>query len=515
MNFYRQAAEILDKLSLKKGTVKSLVLNPKVQDKKRMYAIVCETLKYKLVLEDVIEGVGLLKTEKKVNLSKSLALVLCHDLLLTKRGPPKSILMAPAASGVVKNKSRLAAELARLKVRRGVQEISDLLPASVKNAVTIPRYVRVNTLKTTPDHALRHYIRSGYRQVEEWSKTVMQDPHLPELLILPSGTDLHADALYVRGDIIIQDKASCFPAFVLNPPPGSSVVDACAAPGNKTSHLVARMNNQGKVIAYDLDARRLDLLKRMTGKAGCNIIQAKHGSFLETNPKDEALSQVEYLLLDPSCSGSGIISRLDHLADVATASQSSSEWEEKDRLVSLSQFQISIIKHAMTFPAARKIVYSTCSVHAQENERVVETILASHPHFILAPRSQVLPTWSTRGETKSQGNLTDEQLDSLVRAYPDKDRTNGFFVACFIRRPASISGYIDAGIKETRKHDRSESEGETDKEEEEEIREDAMESPAATSTIDSIPGHPKRRKQTKKKQRKRAREGKDVEASLW
>lgn len=98
----------------------------------------------------------------------------------------------------------------------------------------------------------------------------MQDPHLPELLILPSGTDLHADALYVRGDIIIQDKASCFPAFVLNPPPGSNVVDACAAPGNKTSHVVARMNNQGKVQAYDLDVRRLELLKRMTSKAGCN-----------------------------------------------------------------------------------------------------------------------------------------------------------------------------------------------------------------------------------------------------
>lgn len=56
------------------------------------------------------------------------------------------------------------------------------------------------------------------------------------------------------------------------------------------------------------------------------VIQAKHGSFLETDPNDAFLSQVEYLLLDPSCSGSGIISRLDHLADVATtSSQSSSE----------------------------------------------------------------------------------------------------------------------------------------------------------------------------------------------
>lgn len=80
---------------------------------------------------------------------------------------------------------------------------------------------------------------------------------------------------------------------------------------------------------------------------------------------------------------------------------------EKDRLTSLAQFQTSIIQHAMTFPLARRIVYSTCSVHAQENERVVEAILASNSNFILAPRSQVLPTWSTRGEKQSQGRLTD------------------------------------------------------------------------------------------------------------
>lgn len=73
----------------------------------------------------------------------------------------------------------------------------------------------------------------------------------------------------------LQDKASCFPAHVCNPPKGAHIIDACAAPGNKTSHLSALVGNTGKIFAFDLDMRRLDLLKRLTTKAGCKSKQHK------------------------------------------------------------------------------------------------------------------------------------------------------------------------------------------------------------------------------------------------
>lgn len=101
------------------------------------------------------------------------------------------------------------------------------------------------------------------------------------------------------------------------------------------------MKNTGKIWAFDLDSRRLELLKKLTKKAGCKSkhysvkvreefaypflsidINPIHGSFLETDPNDEKYSRVEYLLLDPSCSGSGIISRLDHLVDDEDESES-------------------------------------------------------------------------------------------------------------------------------------------------------------------------------------------------
>jgi putative methyltransferase len=172
--------------------------------------------------------------------------------------------------------------------------------------------------------------------------------------VLPSKVDLHAHPLYVSGDIILQvtssdhsvcmrtlilnqDKASCFPAHVLSPPAGAHVIDGCAAPGNKTSHLASLMGNQGCFWAFDLDARRLQLLERMTNKAGCTIVHPIHGSFLEIDPKE--YPQVEYILLDPSCSGSGIVSRLDQLVD-------QTEQHDNERLENLASFQLACIQHA-------------------------------------------------------------------------------------------------------------------------------------------------------------------------
>lgn len=96
-----------------------------------------------------------------------------------------------------------------------------------------------------------------------------QDLHIPEILLLPSSVDLHDNPLLLQGKIIIQDKASCFPAFVLNPEPNSQVIDACAAPGNKTSHLSAIMKNTGKIFAFDKDQKRLNTLIKLSTRAGC------------------------------------------------------------------------------------------------------------------------------------------------------------------------------------------------------------------------------------------------------
>lgn len=90
---------------------------------------------------------------------------------------------------------------------------------------------------------------------------IVRDSLLPDVLLLPAGSRLHGNPWVDAGKLILQGRASCIPAHVLAPQPGWTVVDACAAPGNKTTHLAARMQGRGRVLAFDADRERLNRLK--------------------------------------------------------------------------------------------------------------------------------------------------------------------------------------------------------------------------------------------------------------
>src|SRR5438105_133269 len=122
-------------------------------------------------------------------------------------------------------------------MQRGVQNDVDLLAPELRVAHRTPRYARVNTLRQSEEAVRAALEQEGYT----YGREVTADPDVPALLTFPPATDLHAHPLVESGALILQDKASCFPALVLAPQPGWHVVDACAAPGNKTTHLAALM----------------------------------------------------------------------------------------------------------------------------------------------------------------------------------------------------------------------------------------------------------------------------------
>ena len=385
------AARILDKLAKKQGTIKSLVMNENQADKKYLYALVCQSLKYQQVINEIIEKSKIAIAEKLPN---SLLLVLIHDFLFGKglrnAGKYKNV--------ILRHKTRLNAELVKIKIKRKCATNEELIPAEIRNAVEIPRYVRINTLKTTTQEALKYFSKKGFKFGENASTFI--DKTVPNLIALPPNTDLHQDEYLKQGKIVLQDKASCFPAFILSPPKNSVVIDGCAAPGNKTSHLSALMENTGKIYAFDKDHKRLITLKKLTSKAGCKNIEPIHGSFLDTNPAD--YKDVEYILLDPSCSGSGIVKRLDHLTN--GIAEEETENLEQERINSLAEFQIECILHAFKFPNVKRVVYSTCSINEEENEMVVEKVLESNPMFKLV--EGVLPEWDCRGHDIIPGGFS-------------------------------------------------------------------------------------------------------------
>jgi putative methyltransferase len=176
------------------------------------------------------------------------------------------------------------------------------------------------------------------------------------------------------GQLVLQGRGSCMAAHALAPLPGWLVVDACAAPGNKTTHLAALMQGRGTVVAFDADQARLLRLKAAVTRAGASrVIQPRLADFLAQSHAHPPLSSAQALLLDPSCSGSG--TRLSR-GDALLPSAGDRGGAGAQRVAALSRFQLAALRHALRAPALRRLVYSTCSLDAVENERVVAQALS-------------------------------------------------------------------------------------------------------------------------------------------
>ncbi|NWH81454.1 NSUN5 methyltransferase, partial [Piaya cayana] len=355
---------------------------------------------------------------------------------------------------VWRHRARLEAELARMKVQQKVSRNEDLLvPSASTDAPQVPRYVRVNTLKTCVDDVIDFFKRQGYSylgkaaSVEDLralsGKKFLLDLHLPELLVFPPQTDFHDNLLYTSGHIILQDKASCLPAFLLDPPAGSHIIDACAAPGNKTSHLAAILKNKGQIFAFDVDPKRVATMNTLLTRAGVTAFRLAQQDFLTVDPGDPQYRRVTYILLDPSCSGSGMVNRAPQ-EEAAPSAQ---------RLQALATFQRKVLSHALRFPALRRLVYSTCSLHQEENEDVVRSVLeesgstfrcgttggrsvwghsggtpgSALTHISHHRLVDAFPSWPCRGLAAFPG------AECCLRASPTATLTHGFFVAVLER----------------------------------------------------------------------------------
>ncbi|XP_076210837.1 28S rRNA (cytosine-C(5))-methyltransferase isoform X1 [Aptenodytes patagonicus] len=443
MALYSAAAAVLEGLERGDGGIKTLVYNSRFPHVRQLYALVSETLRYSPVLEKLLAGAALLRAEKK--LPPQLAKVLVYDLLFGKGLKCGGRWKALAR----RHRARLEAELARLKVQQKVSRNEELLApaqAASPGASQVPRYVRVNTLKTCVDDVIDFFKRQGYSylgkaaSVEELralsGKKFLLDLHLPELLVFPPQTDFHDNLLYTSGHVILQDKASCLPAFLLGPAAGSHVIDACAAPGNKTSHLAAILKNKGQIFAFDVDTKRLATMNTMLTRAGVTGFQLAQQDFLTVDPGDPKYSKVTHILLDPSCSGSGMVNRVPREEAAPSA----------ERLQALAGFQRKVLSHALSFPALRRLVYSTCSLHREENEDVVRAVLQERGSAFRLVNA--FPSWPCRGLAAFPG------AESCLRASPADTLTHGFFVAVLERHGegAAAPSSLPAAAEENPQH---------------------------------------------------------------
>nr|XP_043625074.1 25S rRNA (cytosine-C(5))-methyltransferase NSUN5 isoform X2 [Erigeron canadensis] len=392
------------------GSIKTLVYSPSVRNKKATFALVCQTLKYLPIIKDVMEIANVLNSKWKRQ--EELMYIIVYDILFGQ----EASLTGDAEKYLLLRKGPLQSALAKVLARKGAKRLEDLMAEyHINDDARKPRYVRVNTLKLDVETAVFELAKEH---------VVQKDDMIPDLLVLPRGTDLHKHPLVTNGSVFMQSKASSMVAAALGPKPGWEVIDACAAPGNKTVHLAALMKGEGKVVACELNKDRIKRLEHTKELAGAANVEVLHENFLNLNPEDHKYSEVRAILLDPSCSGSGTAAdRLDHLLPSHTSGDA--DGGDVGRLIKLAAFQEKALIHALSFPTVEKVVYSTCSIHQIENEDVVKSVLplaVSYGFQLTTP----FPQWPRRGLPVVDGS------QHLLRTDPVKDK-EGFFIALFTR----------------------------------------------------------------------------------
>jgi putative methyltransferase len=462
---YHAAGKMMSQIMAQKKSIKSVAFSKsKLTCNKSTYATVCNTVQHKRNIDLILNHEGG-KLRKAVEMDKArnpgMMYVLLYELLW---GPYKGIRGGGKLKRVIM-KQENALKAAKQKL------IKDNTQRSIP---VFPRCLRVNKLKATTEEIVE-VLQSELKKANKDGQKdeIYVDPHVPDLIVLSPKTRIpwHDLDIVKDGKVILQGKSSCFSALALvhgsngNSVDVGDVIDACAAPGNKTSHLASLIYDQNqknkkksmklkktKVFGFDRSSDRLSILKTRMSQVAPLVTDPRSETakssfpveicptlqdFLKAEPSDKLFRNVKSILLDPSCSGSGIVDSPDRFSDVKDG--------DDNRVESLSNFQLVALKHAMSFPKVDRIVYSTCSVHKKENEDVVASALKEMNEEgqkddkiwkLVSPWALV--HWKRRGF--SHDDLTEEESKCLIRANGlDGDDTNGFFVAYFERSAFSAS----------------------------------------------------------------------------
>lgn len=261
----------------------------------------------------------------------------------------------------------------------------DRLEDILKSMNDTPKFsVRVNTLKMSVDEFID--LKGGERS--ELQKDVV---------ILPSGTDVKNDKLFKDGCYYPQDEASALVAELLSPKKGQTVIDMCAAPGGKTTHIAQIMENEGEILAFDIHEHKLDIINDTAKRLGISIIHTKLGDASVYN--ENYCQKADCVLADVPCSGLGILRRKPEIKYTKNISD----------LAELADLQKKILDVSAKYvKKGGTLVYSTCTISDVENDAVTEDFLNKNKDF--------------------------ELERPPIRLLPCDDFSDGFYMAKFVKR---------------------------------------------------------------------------------
>lgn len=264
---------------------------------------------------------------------------------------------------------------------------------------------RVNTAVYTREEALKELTDDGFEVTES---------QLSEAGIVGKKGFLAGSWLFKEGKMTIQDESSMLVAPAMQIEPHHKVLDACAAPGGKTTHMATYVDETqgGSIIAVDIHEHKVKLIAE-------NAERLHVGNRIETVVSDARKLDELYpddsfdrILADVPCSGLGLLRRKPDI-----------KYSKKpEDFLRLPKIQLEILESLATKVKQYGIItYSTCTIAHQENQEVIAAFLAKHPNF-------------EKIDVIGSENLTESVVDKCVTIYPNQYQTDGFFICCLQRR---------------------------------------------------------------------------------
>ncbi len=288
--------------------------------------------------------------------------------------------------------------------------IKETIKICQKNNEPPPASLRTNTLKCNREELQKVLKKEGY--------DTTYGKYAPECLCADEYGRLEELRAFREGLFTVQDEGSMLVSRLLAPDEGAVVVDACAAPGTKTTHLAQLMNNKGRVVALDIHEKKLKAIIENCRRLGLTSVNVEKGDARLWGKRHK--NYADFILVDAPCSGLGVLRR-----------RPDARWHKREEDVTeLQKLQKEILVGIS--PALKDggvLVYSTCTIEPEENEEVIKWFLKENPQFVLDDRQcKYLPSKLFCRAVHNTGFQ-----NCLLQLFPHIHGTDGFFMARLIK----------------------------------------------------------------------------------
>ncbi|MBR3002018.1 MAG: 16S rRNA (cytosine(967)-C(5))-methyltransferase RsmB [Clostridia bacterium] len=293
--------------------------------------------------------------------------------------------------------------------------------------------IRVNKLKTNKNELIKSL---------ESKNIKCKNGELEDFIIVQNIKNIEKLEEFKQGLFTVQDESAGLTALILNPQNGEKVLDACSAPGGKTTYLAEIMENKGLIEAWDIHEHRINLIKENCNRLGITMVNTKiqdasrgcnylnelnsenesNIKQIENNNENKFIKQFDKILLDVPCLGIGVIKRKPDI-----------KWQRKPEDVKeISKLQLEILQNcSKLLKEGGELVYSTCSILKEENQNVIEQFIKQNSDFEVVTKESIKNIFFEKENDKKtyKKYLTKEKY---LEIEPSEEH-DGFFI-CKLRK---------------------------------------------------------------------------------